>query len=473
MNADSTLLSDALLLCIGGIIVAHTLSLICRKKLFLLDPLFAFWAGVCVIYIGQPLSYRDVFIKWHGEQLFDATLAWILLGLLCVILGYEWSLGIRLGLKLPQAPGRLSAAKLSFAGYSLILLGLIGYLYLFASAGGLTAWLSVGRGGTDYDNISGYIAQLADMLPVGALLLLFQIHFHPSPPAKKILVWLLVLLVWWWFLYLGSRSKLIGVTIGMMGAYYLPKGKCPTLLVSCAVFLTLFILSNFQGAYRDKFTDLSLHLDQIDMHEAGQDVLPIFLGGNQAVQTETVFPGIEFNCVMSVVELVPGKVPYNYGYGYLEIFTRWIPRSIWPDKTYPQMEAVQGVLREAGLSLSNVRDSDILMGPAFTFAGHWLYVGGPMGLILGGILTGVLFRTIRTIYDRGHRNEGDTFIYASLISIGFSEAASTPLAWVSTLPLALGPLVLILYLCRATSEKQRPRDFLPWSEMAKPKLRQT
>ena len=404
----------------------------------LLDPLFAFWAGILVIYVGQPLSYRQIFVEWHSEELLETTLGWTLLGLLCVLWGYEWNLGVRLGLKLPQAPVQLSPVKLSIAGYGLVFLGVLGYLYLFASAGGVNEWLSVARGGTDYENTSAYVAQLTDLLPLGVILLLFQMHFHRAPLPKQIALWFLAVLVWWWFLYLGSRSRLIGFTIGGMGAYYLPRRKSPPLVLAGVVFLALFILSNFQGSYRDKFTNLSLNLDQIDMHEARGTVFPFFLGGDQALQADAVSPGIEFNCVMSVVELVPDKVPYNYGYGYLELFTRWIPRALWPDKFYPQIEAVQGVLREAQLSGANVRDTDILMGPAFTFVGHWFYVGGPIGLILGGLLTGVLFRIIRTIYDRGNRNEGDILIYVSLIGIGFSEAASTPLAWLSTLPLRAG-----------------------------------
>jgi hypothetical protein len=115
------------------------------------------------------------------------------------------------------------------------------------------------------------------------------------------------------------------------------------------------------------------------------------------------------------------------------------------------------VLREAQLSQATVRGTDMLMGPAFTFIGHWFYVGGPIGLIFGGLLTGVLFRTIRTLYDRECRSEGGILIYVSLIGIGFSEAVSTPLAWLSSLPFVLGPLALILFLCRAPSmETRRP-----------------
>jgi hypothetical protein len=450
MNPGFPILADFFLLGIAGLMIVHALSLLKRKRFLLLDPLFAFWAGIIIIYIGQPLSYSQIFIEWHSANVFIATLGWTLLGLFCVVAGYESALGVRLGLKLPPSPARLSPIRLSFAGYGLIFLGGLGYLYLFASAGGVDEWLAVPRGGTDYDNISGYLALLADLLPLGVVLLLFQTHFHPTPPLQKIVLWMVMALLWWWFLYLGTRSKLIGITIAGVGAYYLPKGKSPPVALAGGIFLALFILTNFQEHYRDKFSDLSLNLNQIDLREAEGNVLPSFLGGDPALQNDAAASGMEFNCVMSVVELVPGQVPYNYGYGYLDIFTRWIPRALWAEKVYPQMESVQGVLIAAQLSDANVRDTGLLMGPAFTFVGHWFYVGGPIGLIVGGLLTGVLFRAIRTIYDRGNRSEGDILIYVSLIGIGFSEAAATPFVWVSSLPFVLGPLVLILFLCRAT-----------------------
>jgi hypothetical protein len=448
MKTSSTWLSNLLLVCIVGLIVVHSVSLMKRQRLLLLDPLYAFWAGVLIIYVGQPLSHGQTLIGWHSPGVFEASLFWSCVAFVFVVFGYEWRLGQRGGLKLPAVPSRLSPLKLSLAGYAMIVLGVLGYLYLFASAGGVTQWLSVGRGATDYENISAYVAQLVDLLPVGIGLLLFQMHFHPSSTPKKILVWILATLMWSWFFYLGSRSRMIGFTILGLGAYFLPRRKSPPLALVGTVFVLLFVLSKFQGSYRENFTNLSLNLDQIEMAEAEQKVLPIFLGGDQAVQNEEASSGIEFNCVMSVIELVPSEVPFNYGYGHLEVFTRWIPRAIWPGKRYPHMESVQGVLREADLSQATVRDSDLLMGPAFTFVGHWYYVAGPFGLILGGLLAGVLFRLIRTLYDRDSGSEGGLLVYVSLISVGFSEAAATPLSWILTLPFVVGPLALILFLCR-------------------------
>ncbi len=112
------------------------------------------------------------------------------------------------------------------------------------------------------------------------------------------------------------------------------------------------------------------------------------------------------------------------------------------------MEAVQGVLRRANLTSARVRGTSLLMGPAFTFVGHWYYVGGPLGLILGGLLTGSLLRIIRNVYDRSSRSEGDIILLSTLIQIGFVEAAATPMSWIYTLPFTLLPLLVLFAFCK-------------------------
>jgi hypothetical protein len=119
------------------------------------------------------------------------------------------------------------------------------------------------------------------------------------------------------------------------------------------------------------------------------------------------------------------------------------------------MEAVQGVLRQGRLADAFVRDTNLLMGPAFTFAGHWYYVGGPLGLILGGIITGSLLRAVRHVYDRSHgSSEGDIILFASLIPIGFGEAAGTPWGWIFTIPLTLLPLLVLFVFCKSRKRKR-------------------
>ena len=443
---------------IVGLIVVHSVKLIFARRWLLFDPLNTFWAGVFIVYIAQPVSFAKTFISWHRDGVFEETLFWIFIGLLCVVIGYEHGIGPIRARIVPRCPERLMPLHLAFAGYLLVGVGVVGYLYLFASAGGAAKWLSVGRGGTNYANISSYLAMLADFMPLGVLLLLFHASFHDVTRLKKILIWALGFLMWLWLVYLGTRSRTIMFTLMLLAAYYLPKRRNPPSWLLAGGFVFIFTLVNFQAQYREKFTNLSFNLDSINIEEAYRRSAPGFLGGDSIVQTKGVAKGAEFNCVMSVIDLVPKTVPYNYGYGHLEVFTRPIPRAMWPEKIYPGMEAVQGVFREANLSSAKVRGTDLLMGPAFTFAGHWYYVGGPLALMAGGLFTGSLLRIIRNVYDRSEGSEGDLILYSILIPIGFGEAVATPLGWVYALPLTLLPILVLFAFCKVRTSATEGQD---------------
>jgi hypothetical protein len=154
--------------------------------------------------------------------------------------------------------------------------------------------------------------------------------------------------------------------------------------------------------------------------------------------------------VATTVRLTPDIVNYNCGYSLLELITRPIPRGLWPGKRYPMIEALHPIMKQGKLSQRTVATGKgkLLVGPAFTFAGYWYAVGGPLVLMLAGFLTGCFFRVIRMVYDRSPGNEGDIVLYASLVMLGFYEAAATPLVWVFGLPSSLIPLLLAIMYSR-------------------------
>ena len=443
--------ADFLIVGILALIIGHSFYIYSQGRWFLFDPINAFWGGVLIVYVEQPTSHAVTFIGWNGESAFVATLGWILFGLVWVVVGYELPLGDKLGRKIPAMPGTLKPGRIVLAAWILIVLGLLAYAHDFSTAGGAANWLSVGRGGTNYEQASLYIIQLESLLPVGVGLLVFWVEWDRTAKFLRLIAWGLGILMWWWFLYLGTRSRVIGFALLLLGAWYLPRRKNPSTLFLIPLFFALLLISNFQANYRWQFTDLSFHLEEIDWEEAKERCLPGWLLGRSRDNKVDPSRGIEFNCVTSVVKLVPEDVPYNYGLGHLEVLTRPIPRSIWPTKRWPHLESVQGVLREAELSDSMGGASELLAGPSFTFAGHWYYAGGPVGLFLGGLLTGVIFRAIRAIRERDTKNIGDLLLYSQLLLIGFNEAAATPLYWLTILPFTVIPLLALLYFCREHS----------------------
>lgn len=426
----------------------------------MLDPLNAFWAGILLCYVQQPMLASDIFISWHNEDIFVKTLFATLTGLVFVVLSYEMNWGGSIARIIPQPPARLNSEKLLIAAWSIIALGLAGYSYIINLSGGLDQWLSVGRGGTDYDKVQGYWPMLIDALPAGVFLLLFRSSAHRVSRLGSVLAYIAVALMWWWFLYLGTRSRIINLTILVLAALYLPKRRNPNFALALGIFVALQVIVDFQAAYRGNFTGLSFNMGSIDKGEMWRTILPGVLGGDRQDKRAQVSQGAEFNCAMAVMELVPQKVPYNYGYGFLELLTRPIPRAIWPNKRYPHLESVQGVLFEGHLSDSinpNVRNEELLMGPSFGFVGHWYYVGGFVGLVLGALMTGTLLRMIREFYNVGERGEGTMITYPFLVSIGFLEASATPLYWVYNLPFVLLPFFVMFYFCREEGIQARLR----------------
>ncbi len=448
-------LSDIAVLGILVLISGHALLLAQRRRWLAISPLNAFWGGVLVCYVIQPLLYGKVFIYWNGREVIDHTLGWILFALACVVFGYESRIGPAWAARIPHLPRRLDDRRVLQAAVLLIGLGLLGYAYLMASAGGMRQWLAIGRGGTEWGRVSAYIAGLTNLLPVGIALLLFNVEMHRRVPHWRLAVWAGAAVMWVWFAYLGSRSRTIEFGLVMLGAWFLPRRRNPPAWMLAAAFAGLFLLSGFLGAYREQFTNLSFNLDQISWAEAEEEVLPGPVDSAYSRAARGVRRGVEFNCVATIVRLVPDVIDFNHGYPLLEFLTRPVPRAFWPDKRYPALEAAYPILKQGRLSSTRVMVSKrpLLMGPAFTFVGYWYAMGGPLALLLAGFLTGCLLRTITGLYERLPSREGDVILYAHLVIIGFKEAAATPLVWVFTLNTQVLPLVLALLWSRQREEQ--------------------
>ncbi len=450
MDATFAPVSNLLILGILVLIGWHSVSLMRRGRWLALDPLNTFWGGVLIVYVVQPVRFGNVFQSWHPPGVMEWTLGWSLLGFGLVVLGYEARWGVQWGRAMPALPGRLRPGRLAFTAGGFIILGVLGYLYLISTATSFWEWISVPRGGTNWRVVNSYIASLTNFLPFGVFMLLFLISFFRVEFWLTLVVWGLVVSLALWQVYLGSRHHLIGTFLGTLAAYYLPKRQNPPVWLLAGGFLALMTLVTFMGLYREYFSNLNFNFDQIDFEEAGRKVLPDFLGGESGNKGRVAHRGIEFNCVMSVVDLTPDSIDFNYGYCFLEFLTRPIPRVIWPDKLYPHYEAFTPIYHQAGLTDQVVPTSKelLLTGPAFTFVGYWYAIGGPVALCAAGFLTGCFLRLLRTIYDRSPGNQGNTLFYYVLLPIGFGEAAATPLFWVFNYVFVLGAMATILYFCR-------------------------
>ena len=178
MFFTSNIYAGILLLAILVVILLYTYFLNKNKHFLIFDPLYTFFAGFIIVYVVQPIRYYEEFISWHsnGEWVLIQTLFWGLIGLLCVILGYELGYGKKIISKIPRLPRKLDKLKYFKCSLAFILLGVFGYFLFFNSAGGMKNWLAISRGGTDFNRISSYTSQIPNLLFIGTLLLVIGLN---------------------------------------------------------------------------------------------------------------------------------------------------------------------------------------------------------------------------------------------------------------------------------------------------------
>jgi hypothetical protein len=411
----------------------------------LFDPLNLFWIGILEVCVFQPAVYHRTYLLWHPERVFDLTLGSTLVGVLAVILGYYLRVGRTIGRNAPDPPERLNPARLAMASLGFIVAGGIGYVFWFESAGGFSQWVLTPRGGTNWDEVTGYTGLLPTLMPIGILTALIAAAEQPLFLRSAALAMALGQILW--FAYLGTRGQSIMfiVAVTAVVCWWLRK-EPPAVLVILGIPV-LFLYGVFLGEYRGSFTNLSFNLDATDAENVFLRILP-------SAENDHHVRGSEFNCVLTTVDLVPDTVPYNYGYPLLEFVTRIIPRKLWPEKRYPFYEAATPLFFLGGLSNHQVPYAHefILSGPAFSFVGHWYAMGGPLVVIAGGVVTGILLRAIAEFFRKNPRSGPRLMIYLVLLPIGWGEAKTTPWFWLFSIPLILPVVFFLLHLCSAGAD---------------------
>src|SRR5205814_1749410 len=139
-----SLIAIALILATVALIAVHTARLIRRERWNTFDPLNAFWGGVLVVYVIQPLSHGALYESWHSSGVMERTCFWVFFAMCFVVAGYECHLGPAMVRLVPAMPQRLHAIRMQWVAYVAIAIGLLGYVYQFASAGGFANWTAVG-----------------------------------------------------------------------------------------------------------------------------------------------------------------------------------------------------------------------------------------------------------------------------------------------------------------------------------------
>ena len=348
---------------------------------FVVGPLISLLLGNTS---GYGIQFRDIMWK-----------AWLagLLGLGAIFAGFAlpampWRTKLNEGFT-PDFRRRLRRFCFLLTGF-----GLVGFVYdAYVSGQSLgMLLLPFHRGGNLEADVAGH-----EGLAAGNYLFLLINVFIPAmalwcalqadqPWRRWIpLVVLPAVQIAFFYSSMGFRHRIVIMILSMAATTYLMQRKRPhlwTILLAAVGMLLmagLIVLTRTYG--------MGLDLSQI----AGMGLIDILLGGFNDAGT--------FFTTALVIDSIPKTFPY-VGLNPLWIaLTIPIPRSLWPDKPLP-------------IFLQYFQYLTGTMGQAVPVVGEHYMMGGWIGLLIGGLLIGMLYRRFWEFYRANPGNPLVIVLYA-------------------------------------------------------------
>ena len=449
-----------------------------------LNPVNAFWLAFVYAGVAQPLLSDDKWIPFYGESVFLQTLAmFVVLGIAFAV-GYGLPVAARASHALPDFPAP-SQPKIFWTGLLLLGVGLLGYYLVMDASGGPALYLSSPRENTNFD-LSAYVYTLPRVATLGLMILLCHAFSQRESYVYKTSVVVLALLNLIWQAYTGTREGTIMMLVILFGSIYAAKRRNPPLVAIAVLLPTIFFIFGFIPTYRGDFRNLSFNLKdppaQVVDRSFGFFSDPEF--GDQAPSTYQPDKGpdlwSDFGMAISVAYYVPQRVKYDYGYMLLETVTHGIPRALWPGKIYPESVEWDRFHRVTNISTAENLEG-LRGGPSPTMVGKYFYIGGWIGLILGGMFSGFCFRFLWEFLRRQLQYVTGVILLVASAGLGGMEMIH-PLAWsvYFWLPTVFVPFVIFVWLSRdtdalrhhqtASSATQRARHDSPPTAATRPPM---
>ncbi len=426
-----------------------------------LNPVNAFWLTFVYAGVAQPLLSDNKWIPFYGEAVFLQTLAMFLVLGIAFAVGYSLPLAPRASRLLPDfvAP---SQPKIFWMGLLLLGIGLLGYAIVMDASGGAAYYLSAPRENTNFE-LSGYVYTLPRVATLGLMILLCQAFSLRGAVPYKIAVVALALVNLVWQAYTGTREGTIMMLVILFGSIYAAQRRNPPLIAVALLLPTIFFVFGFIPTYRGEFRDLSFNLKdspgQVVDRSFGFFSDPKF--GNVAPSTYRAEQGpdlwSDFGMAISTTYYVPQRVRFDYGYMLLEVLTHGVPRAVWPGKIYPESVAWDRFHRVSNISTAENLEG-LRGGPSPTMVGKYWYIGGWIGLILGGIFSGFCFRLLWEFLSRQLVHVTGVILLVASAGLGGMEMIH-PLAWsvYFWLPTVFVPYLLFVWISRDTNQPARRR----------------
>lgn len=359
------------------------------------EPIYSISVIFFLIFVARALyiTYTPAWSYPFHPEFIPWTLLLGTIGFVSLLVGYALKAGERISRRLPVFSSKWNKSRLILITTVYIAVGLVGYTYAIISSGGFQLF-AVSLQGRRLLSVSNnwVFASTLILFHVATLLLVAYFARH----RRLALLFLTTcLLAVGSSLLLGGRSDaLITILAAIVIFYYVRFGgrrhlirQTPVVIVTAITFFLLVVIVGtlrWQGA-------------------AGRNVLEVDVAS-------TVISGgvarrflLEFNQLdwfAATLELVPEKLPFQWGQSFLQFFSMFVPRALWAGKPEPLAFHLNRIAGGPGFG-----SPPSLMGE--------LYINFSVpGIIAGMFLFGVVARMLYAYLRANPQNLAVVALYA-------------------------------------------------------------
>ncbi len=384
-----------------------------HKNIFV--PIYYFLAGYFYVYIVEYLVYRNLLIEIFGEvhSIFSLLAVW--LSIVVFYFAYHSKYTKKIAARLPVPIGRWQPGHLIPYGIFLIVIGIVGYYIFIRQSGGLIEFLSEPRGKGAYEASTAYLYGARWLLSPALAILIVESARIQKARLLKLLIIIASVCYFAFQIWIGQRAGVVNVGALLLASYYLPKRRFRKINLK-KLFLAILIIvigAGFVSAFRSElyigssFEEINKFLEKPVPTMLSDLLSAIVTGGGSSWYTS------EITMFMNFMRIIPQYVAFDYGVYYFDFLTVWIPRLLWPGKPYLGLQKK--------VELEQLIGTSHLSGPSVTMLGMYYLHFGFLGIVVGCLLTGLIFGTLERWMKQNENNYGVLLIYLMLFQNGIDS----------------------------------------------------
>lgn len=375
--------------------------------------IFIFLITYWFIYVFKFFQLRAFIFENFPYDLIIEGLVKVLVGLIAFYLGYRSLWAHRVAARLPKAPEQWPSGGLFPYALFLFIIAVLGEYIFIQRSGGIEYFYSVARGMGDYKNNTAYLYSLKWLSVPASAIILIEIYMNKMGGWRKYLGWTLIAGAVAYQFSMGQRSGVLMFGLIFVAVTYYSNPQKPfNLLKLLLLFIPFYLAIGYLGLCRD---DLHLHSRFTNTQELFEKGIASSISKmNENFLWTGVKPKSTFRSYahkgpviyLSVLDVAPRVVGYNYGIHYSNYLIHWIPRLVWPDKPFWGAAYFRKLEIAMGTSLR---------GPMLTVLAYFQANLGMVGIILGMLLTGMGLSIFYNWFKKHKSKKGALTIYLLLI----------------------------------------------------------